>query len=233
MALGPFQEALGAMFALINEMEMAIRINTLIIFGNSARLHEGEAELLKSWAVSSNERWEGNVGSLMKKHTRNMKGWWERYPSWQGASGDFFSFTLAWLPLRVIERRFPLPFIRREPLLDVAYNMKYFCGNIITVQIYWQWQRGIRASLCVPQDERVFLWLAPEALWSASGAARRQWRRLNNVLSVRNNEKWLDPAWGKDETPVRGKWGRSFVTEVCQISHHPFGRHAQGYIYFH
>lgn len=75
MALGLFQEALGAMFALINEMEMAIRINTLIIFGNSARLHEGEVALLKSRAVSSNERREGNVGSLMKKHTRNMKGW--------------------------------------------------------------------------------------------------------------------------------------------------------------
>lgn len=43
MALGLFQEALGAMFALINEMEMAIRINTLIIFGNSAELHEGSA----------------------------------------------------------------------------------------------------------------------------------------------------------------------------------------------
>lgn len=45
MALGLVQEALGAMFALINEMEMAIRINTLIIFGfffwNSAELHEG------------------------------------------------------------------------------------------------------------------------------------------------------------------------------------------------
>lgn len=41
MALGLFQEALGAMFALINEIEMAIRINTLIIFGNSAELHEG------------------------------------------------------------------------------------------------------------------------------------------------------------------------------------------------
>lgn len=46
-ALGLFQEALGAMFALINKMEMAIRINTLIIFGKSAGLHEGEAELLK------------------------------------------------------------------------------------------------------------------------------------------------------------------------------------------
>lgn len=78
MALGPFQEALGAMFALINEMEMAIRINTLIIFGNSGQLHEGEVQLLKSRVVSSNERWEGNVGSLMKKHTRSMKGWWER-----------------------------------------------------------------------------------------------------------------------------------------------------------
>lgn len=228
MALGLFQEALGAMFALINEMEMAIRINTLIIFGNSAELHEGSAQLPKSRAVSSRKRREGNVGSLTKKHSRNMKGWWERYLRWQGASTDFLSFTLDWLPLRVIERRFPLPFISREPLLDVVYNMKYFCGNIITVQIYWQWQLGIRASLCVPQDERVFLWLAPEALWSTSGAVHRHWRHLNNVLCVRNNEKWLGSVWGKDETPVRGKRGQSFVTEVCQRSHHPLGRHAQG-----
>lgn len=48
--------------------------------------------------------------------------------------------------------------------LDAAYNVKYLCGNIITAQIYWQWQWGIRASLCVPQDERVFLSLAPEVL---------------------------------------------------------------------
>lgn len=74
MALGLFQEALGAMFTLINEMEMAIRINTLIIFGNSAELQQGSALLLKSRAVSSNERREGNVGRLTKKHTRNMKG---------------------------------------------------------------------------------------------------------------------------------------------------------------
>lgn len=36
--VGLFQEALGAMFALINEMEMAIKINTSIIFGNRGRL---------------------------------------------------------------------------------------------------------------------------------------------------------------------------------------------------
>lgn len=36
--VGLFQEALEAMFALINEMEMAIKINTSIIFGNRAGL---------------------------------------------------------------------------------------------------------------------------------------------------------------------------------------------------
>lgn len=36
--VGLFQEPLEAMFALINEMEMAIKINTSIIFGNRARL---------------------------------------------------------------------------------------------------------------------------------------------------------------------------------------------------
>lgn len=148
-----------------------------------------------------------------------MKVWWERYPWWQGASTDFFSFTLDWLPLRVIERRFPLPFIRHEPLLDVTYNMKYFCGNIITVQIYWQWQRGIRASLCVPQDERVFLWLVPEALWSVSGAV---------TFSA---SETMRSGWVQREGRMRhrfGKWGKQFVKEVCQISRHPSGRHAQG-----
>lgn len=47
-ALGLFQEALGAMFTLINEMEMAIRINTLIIFGNSVELQHGSAQTLKA-----------------------------------------------------------------------------------------------------------------------------------------------------------------------------------------
>lgn len=36
--MGLFQEPLEAMFALINEMERAIKINTSIIFGNTARL---------------------------------------------------------------------------------------------------------------------------------------------------------------------------------------------------
>lgn len=38
MLWGLFQEALEAMFALINEMEMAIKINTAIIFANRAHI---------------------------------------------------------------------------------------------------------------------------------------------------------------------------------------------------
>lgn len=44
--MGLLEEALEAMFALINEMEMAIKINTSIIFGNRARL-VGEVHPLK------------------------------------------------------------------------------------------------------------------------------------------------------------------------------------------
>lgn len=77
MSLGPFQEALGAMFALINEMEMTIKINTLIIFGNCAHLMGWKFNSLKArlCPLKSEREKKKNVGSLTKKHTTNMKGW--------------------------------------------------------------------------------------------------------------------------------------------------------------
>lgn len=73
---GLFQEALGAMFALINEMEMTIKINTLIIFGNSAHLMGWKFNSLKArLRPLKSEREKKHVGSLTKKYTTNMKGW--------------------------------------------------------------------------------------------------------------------------------------------------------------
>ncbi len=53
--VGLFQEPLEAMFALINEMEMAVKINTSIIFGNSPP-HVGEVQPLKSEVVSQEKK---------------------------------------------------------------------------------------------------------------------------------------------------------------------------------
>lgn len=63
--VGLFQEALEAMFALINEMELAIKINTSIIFGNRARLIW---EKLSCCAEKKKE-----AESLVKKNSPNMK----------------------------------------------------------------------------------------------------------------------------------------------------------------
>ena len=69
--MGLFQEALEAMFALINEMEMAIKINTSIIFGKRARL----IQPLQSGIVSREEKKKRKkVASLVKKYSTNMKG---------------------------------------------------------------------------------------------------------------------------------------------------------------
>lgn len=70
--------------------------------------------------------------------------------------------------------------------LDAVYNAKYLCGNIITIQIYWQWQQGIRASLCVPQDERVFLSLAPEVLRGMDCV--KSWQRPRSTKTPRRRQ---------------------------------------------
>lgn len=71
MLWGLFQEALEAMFALINEMEMAIKINTSIIFVNRAHLMGVKFNCLRVGLCPS----EGeNVDSLVKKYSTNMKG---------------------------------------------------------------------------------------------------------------------------------------------------------------
>lgn len=66
--MGLLQEALEAMFALINEMEMAIKINTSIIFGNRARLMWVKFDLLKL------KKGKKEVDSLVKKYSTYMKG---------------------------------------------------------------------------------------------------------------------------------------------------------------
>lgn len=62
--MGLFQEALQAMFALINEMELAIKINTSIIFGNRPRLIWGKL----SCCAEKKE-----AESLVEKNSTNMK----------------------------------------------------------------------------------------------------------------------------------------------------------------
>lgn len=68
--VGLFQEALEAMFALINEMEMAIKINTSIIFGNRAGLMWVKLTALKKKIKKENK----GVDSLVKKYSTNIKG---------------------------------------------------------------------------------------------------------------------------------------------------------------
>lgn len=47
--MGLLQEALEAMFALINEMEIAIKINISIIFGNTEHLMWVKLNHLTEW----------------------------------------------------------------------------------------------------------------------------------------------------------------------------------------
>lgn len=76
--VGPLQEALEAMFALINEMEIAIKINTSIIFGNTERL-VGEAQPLNRGAVSrlkekERKRKSGQPGKeILHQHERVLR----------------------------------------------------------------------------------------------------------------------------------------------------------------
>lgn len=72
MLWGLFQEALEAMFALINEMEMAIKINTSIIFVNRAHLMGVKFNCLRVGLCLSEGGKKAN--SLVKKYSTNMKG---------------------------------------------------------------------------------------------------------------------------------------------------------------
>lgn len=110
------------------------------------------------------------------KKKKTWWAWWRNTLTWKGVksitlcrgvSKDFFSLTFGLLPFESDKTQVSSP-AHALWVLDADYNVKYLCGNIIMVQIYWQWQRGIRASLLVPQDERVFHWPAPEAPWTTS-----------------------------------------------------------------
>ena len=68
--MGLFQEALEAMFALINEMELAIKINTSIIFGNRARLMW---EKFSGCAEKKKKKKKKEAESLVEKNSTNMK----------------------------------------------------------------------------------------------------------------------------------------------------------------
>lgn len=88
--------------------------------------------------------------------------------------------------------------------LVAVCNLKYLCGNIIMVQIYWQWQQGIRASLCVPQDERVFLSLAPEVLQGMDCVT--SWQQPGRLkLHAGDNKRQADST-RKDEKRMRRRY---------------------------
>lgn len=132
-----------------------------------------------------------------------------------GCVKRLFSFTFSRLPFKS-DRTQVSSSIHTLWVLDAVYNMKYLCGNIIMVRIYWQWQRCIRASLFVPQDERVFLSLAPEALWTMSWLNVRPHVRANSghvwiMLSVSETMKG---GWIQREERIKccvEKVGWSFV----------------------
>lgn len=67
--MGLLQEALEAMFALINEMEMAIKINTSIIFGNTAHLMQVKYDRSREGGFCLGKE----VDSLAEKYFNNMK----------------------------------------------------------------------------------------------------------------------------------------------------------------
>lgn len=74
--VGALQEALEAMFALINEMEIAIKINTSIIFGNTERL-VCEAHPLNQGVVSRRKEKERKSGQprkeILHQHERVLR----------------------------------------------------------------------------------------------------------------------------------------------------------------
>lgn len=176
------------MFTLINGMETTIKINTSIIFRNKSHLTGEEVQLLRRGAYSFMK------GKKSLPHTR--KGVKSITFCGAGASREplLFYSTLAAFKSDTTQASSSIH------TLVAVYNAKYLCGNIITVQIYWQWQQGIRASLCVPQDERAFHSLAPEVLRGMDCVT--SWQRPK--LHAGDNERRADSTRGKDE---RKTWG--------------------------
>lgn len=187
MLWGLFWEALEEMFTLINEMETTIKINTSIIFGNGSRLTGAKFNCLSE---GLNPSWAGGGG--LHIHERVLRA----IPF--VARGASRAFLLVYFKMAAVksDTTQTSPSIHT---LDAAYNVKYLCGDIITAQIYWQWQESIRASLCVPQDERVFLSLAPEVL-----------RGMDCVTSWQRPRSAKTPCWRQWEAggfSRRKGWG--------------------------
>lgn len=72
--VGLFQEALEAMFALINEMEMAIKINTSIIFGNRASLMwPFKRGVVSQREKEKKEKVDSLVEEILHQHERALR----------------------------------------------------------------------------------------------------------------------------------------------------------------
>lgn len=126
--------------------------------------------------------------------------------------------------IRVIECRFPLPFMHCESWMPCT-TWNICVGTSSWLEYYWQWQWGIRASLFVPQDERLFFFSGAtgpmnyELIKRVTSCVCWQWLCLNNALSVRDNGRWFASARGKDETIVYSVWRKwSFVSSSTNVT---------------
>lgn len=110
--------------------------------------------------------------------------------------------------LRVTQGRLPPPFIHW--LLCATWNI--YVGTSSWFRYIGNGNRGIRASLCVPQDERVFLSLAPEVLqgmdcvtsWQQPSAAKTpRWRQWE-AGGFNKRKGWEEDMWKFGKTaPIR------------------------------
>lgn len=120
--MGELQEVLEAMFALINKMEMAIKINISIIFAIRDYFMWVTLNL-----TGKKKRRRGQPCEEILQHERVLRV----LTLSRGASKDFFSLTFGLLPSESDKKQVSSP-ARALWVLDADYNVKYLCGNIIT-----------------------------------------------------------------------------------------------------
>lgn len=126
-----------------------------------------------------------------------------------GVCPETLCFALSQLPIKS-DRRQVSSFIHALCVLDAACNMKYLCGNIVMLRRYWHWHRGIRASLFVPQDERLFPPLAPRFLPTVSWLKEQLCVHVGIMTSVStDNDVWSERSQRKNVTHLFVVCGRT------------------------
>lgn len=192
------------MFTLINEMETTIKINTSIIFGNGSHLTGAKFNCL----TDSLTGWGWGVLHIHERVLRALPF---------VACGASSEFPLVYFKMAAVKRD-TTQTSSSIHTLDAVYNVKYLCGNIITIQIYWQWQQGIRASLCVPQDERVFLSLAPEVLRGMDCVT--SWQRPRST-KTRRRRQWEAGGFNRRQGREEETWKCVENAPIRTINMHP------------